>query len=158
LSLWVNAYSLRSIKWAQAEVDTLLSYRFGEERFWRHDPKKVVKDYSSQIKDTWEYTLTNWEEEEVHCGAKMYDEFIVKRNGRPIGRIVDEEKSHEEAKRKEEEEVASKMSVQLHLHILNQPRRRNQQLTRKEGRKKGSKRRRRALLRRRERSKKLRKK
>jgi hypothetical protein len=30
--------------------------------FWRHNPKKVVKDYCSQIKHTWEYTSATLEE------------------------------------------------------------------------------------------------
>jgi hypothetical protein len=29
----------------QAKLDTLLSFRFGGERFRRHDPKEVVKEY-----------------------------------------------------------------------------------------------------------------
>jgi hypothetical protein len=33
LPLWVGSYSFRSIKQAQVEVDMLLSFHFGEERF-----------------------------------------------------------------------------------------------------------------------------
>jgi hypothetical protein len=73
MSLWVNSYSFRSSKQAQLKVDTILSFYFEEKRFWRHDPKKVVKYYCIQIKYTWEYTLATWEEEEVYYGAQTYD-------------------------------------------------------------------------------------
>jgi hypothetical protein len=60
LPLWGHIMVIKSIKQAQAKVDTLLSYCFREEIFWRHNPKKIVKDYCSQIKHTWEYTLATW--------------------------------------------------------------------------------------------------
>jgi hypothetical protein len=75
----VRSYSFGSIKQAQAKVDTLLSFHFGEERFQRHDPKEVVKEYCSKHKHTWEYTSATWEEEEVHCGTQTYEEVISKR-------------------------------------------------------------------------------
>jgi len=56
LPLWVRSYSFESIKKSQSEVDTLISFHFGEERFLRHDPKEVVKEYCSKHKHTWEYT------------------------------------------------------------------------------------------------------
>jgi hypothetical protein len=48
LPLWIGSYSFASLKQAQVEVDTLLSYGFGEEQFRRHDPKKVVKSIASR--------------------------------------------------------------------------------------------------------------
>jgi hypothetical protein len=104
-TLWVGSYSFGSIKQSQEEVDTLLSFHFREERLWRHDPKKVVKEHCSKYKHLWEYTLATWEEEEVHCGAQTYDEVIAKRQGKSLGRIVDEEKSHEEDWKRDEEEA-----------------------------------------------------
>jgi hypothetical protein len=83
LPLWIGSYSFASIKQAEDEVNTLLSYGFGEERFRRHDPKKVVREYCIQNKFTWEYTSTFWEEEENHCGAHSYDEVIARRQGQP---------------------------------------------------------------------------
>jgi hypothetical protein len=47
LPLWIDTYSFANTKKSQDEVDTLLSYHFGEERFRRHDPKKVVKEHFS---------------------------------------------------------------------------------------------------------------
>jgi hypothetical protein len=77
-----------------------------------YDPKKIVKDYCSQIKHAWEYTFSTWEEEEkVHYGAQTYHEVIARWQGKPIRRIVDVEKSREEAQRKQEEEAASKAFV-----------------------------------------------
>jgi hypothetical protein len=57
----------------------LLSYHFGEERFRRHDLKKVVKEHFNKLGVPWEYTSEVWEEEEVHCNARNYDEVIFKR-------------------------------------------------------------------------------
>jgi hypothetical protein len=91
--LWIGAYSFSNTKQAQDEVDTLISYHFGEERFRRHDPKKIVKEHFNKLGVPWEYTSEVWEEEEVHCGARTYDEVITRRQGKPIGRIIDEEKA-----------------------------------------------------------------
>jgi hypothetical protein len=41
-----------SIKQAQVEVDMLFHFHFREERFWRHDPKKVVKEHCNKYKHT----------------------------------------------------------------------------------------------------------
>jgi hypothetical protein len=83
LPLWIGSYCFASLKQAQAEVDTLLSYGFGEECFRRHDPKKVVREHCIQNKYTWKYTSSFWEEEENHCGARTYDEVIARRQGQP---------------------------------------------------------------------------
>jgi hypothetical protein len=47
-------------------------------------------------------------EEEVHYGSKTYDEVISKRRGKPVRRIVDEEKAREEAWKIDEEEAIAK--------------------------------------------------
>jgi hypothetical protein len=83
LPLSIGSYSFASIKQAEDEVNTLLSYGFGEERFRRHDPKKVVREYCIQNKFTWQYTSTFWEEEATHCGAHSYAEVIARRQGQP---------------------------------------------------------------------------
>lgn len=90
-------------------MDTLISYHFGEERFRRHYPKKVVKEHFTKYIIPLEYTSATWEEAKVHYGAKKYNEVISKRQGKPIGRITDEERAHEEAKKKEEEETIVKL-------------------------------------------------
>jgi hypothetical protein len=67
LPLWVRLYSLGYVKQAQADVDTLLSFYFGEERFQRYDLKNVVKEYCTKHKHIWEYTSAKRVEEEIHC-------------------------------------------------------------------------------------------
>jgi hypothetical protein len=47
----------------------------------------------------------------VHYKAQTYDEFIFKIQGKPIGQIVYEAKSHEEAQKKEEEQATAKASI-----------------------------------------------
>jgi len=79
LPIYIGTYSFSKTKQSQEEIDTLLSYHFGEERFKRHDPKKVIKECFNKIGLPWEYTSEIWEEEEVHCDAKNYDEFLFKR-------------------------------------------------------------------------------
>jgi hypothetical protein len=79
LPLWIGTYSFSNTKQAQDEVDTLLSYHFREEIFRRHDLKKVIKEHFNKLGVPWEYTLDTWEEEEVHYGARTYDEVISKR-------------------------------------------------------------------------------
>jgi hypothetical protein len=59
-------------------VETLISFLFGEEWFWRQDPKKVIKEHCSEYKHLWEYTSTTQEEEEVHCCAMTYDELSLR--------------------------------------------------------------------------------
>jgi len=91
LPLWIDSYSFENTKKSQEKVDTFLSYHFREERFKMHDPKKVVKEHFTKLGISWEYTLATREiKEEVHCGSKTYDEFISKREGKPLGRIADE--------------------------------------------------------------------
>ena len=63
-------------KQAQEEVNDLMSYHFGEERFKRHDPKEVVKDHFNKMGLPWEYTTNIWDEEEVHQNACTYDDAI----------------------------------------------------------------------------------
>jgi hypothetical protein len=92
-------------------VDILLLYHFREERFRRHDPKKVIKENFNKIGVPWEYTSEVWEEEEIHCNARNYDEVIFKRQGKPIGRIAYEEREREESRKKEEEEAMEKGSI-----------------------------------------------
>jgi hypothetical protein len=60
-------------------VDVILSYHFIEERFRRYDPKMVVKEHFNKLGVPWEYTSKVWEEEEIHCNARTYDEVIFKR-------------------------------------------------------------------------------
>jgi len=88
----------------------LLSFHFGEDRFRRHNPKGVVKQHLNKLGLPWEYTTDVWEEEEVHLNTRTYDEVLFKRQGRPLGRIVDEDKELEEAIKKEEEEASERMS------------------------------------------------
>jgi hypothetical protein len=83
----------------------MLSYHIKEERVKRHNLKKVVKEHFKNLDMTWEYTLKVWEEEKVDCGARTYDEVIFKRRSKSVGRIFDEEKEKEDAKRKEYEEA-----------------------------------------------------
>jgi hypothetical protein len=79
LPLYIGVYSFSNTKQAQEEVNTLLSYHFGEERFKRHDPKGVVKEHFNKVGLPWEYTTEVWEEEEVHRSARTYDEVTFKR-------------------------------------------------------------------------------
>jgi hypothetical protein len=60
-------------------VDIILSYHFGEERFRRHDSKKVVKEHFNKLGVPWEYASEVWDEEEIHCNARAYDEVNFKR-------------------------------------------------------------------------------
>jgi hypothetical protein len=60
-------------------VKTLLSYRFGEERFRRDDPKGVIKYYCKKICLQWEYITEIWDEEEVHRNTRTYDDIIFNR-------------------------------------------------------------------------------
>jgi hypothetical protein len=66
-------------------VDTLLKYRFIEERFRRNDPKKVVKECCNIYNIPWEYTFST------------YDEVISKIQGKPLGIIEDKERACKEA-------------------------------------------------------------
>jgi hypothetical protein len=93
LPLYVGLYSFSNTKQEQEEVNTLLSFHFGEERFRRHDPKGVIKDHFNKVGFPWEYTTDIWEEEEIHRNVRTYNEVTFKRRGKPIIRIVDEEKS-----------------------------------------------------------------
>jgi hypothetical protein len=43
------------------------------------DPKKVIKEHFNKLGVPWEYTSEVWEEEEIHCNARTYDEVIFKR-------------------------------------------------------------------------------
>jgi hypothetical protein len=47
---------LQNTKKSQEEVNTLLSYHFGEEWFRRHDPKNTMRDHFNKIGLPWEYT------------------------------------------------------------------------------------------------------
>jgi hypothetical protein len=42
------------------EVDILLSYHFGEERFRRHDPMNVVREHFNSVRLPYEYTFEIW--------------------------------------------------------------------------------------------------
>jgi hypothetical protein len=86
----------------------LLSYHFEEERYRRHEPKNTMRERFNKIGLPWEYTIDLWEEEEVHQNAKTYDDVIFNRRGKLRGRITDEEKGREEAKKKLEEEEDEK--------------------------------------------------
>jgi hypothetical protein len=44
LPFWVGSYSFGSIKQVQEEVDMVLSFRFREERFWRHNSIKLSRN------------------------------------------------------------------------------------------------------------------
>jgi hypothetical protein len=81
-------------------VDIVASYHFGEERLEGMTRRRFIKEHFNKLGVPWEYTLEVWEEEEVHCGVRNYDEVIFKIHGKPIRRIFDEEKEREEAKRK----------------------------------------------------------
>jgi len=85
-------------------------YHFGEERFRGDDPKGVLKDYFNKVCLPWEYTTYIWQEEEVHRGARSYDEVAFKRRGKPLGRIADEDKAREEAKKKAKEDAIGRTS------------------------------------------------
>jgi hypothetical protein len=101
----------------RSEYPTLLS--LGEEIFRRHDLKGVVKDYCYKIGLQWEYMIDIWDEEEVHQNARTYDEVIFNRRGQPIGRITDEEKAREEAKRKAiEETIGEVISPFISIHSV----------------------------------------
>jgi hypothetical protein len=97
LPFWVESYSFRGIKQDQVEVDTLLSFFFQEERLQRNDPKQVVKEYCSKHKHNGEYTSTKWEEDDIHCDTRIYEEVIFMWKLKPLGWISNEGKSHEEA-------------------------------------------------------------
>jgi hypothetical protein len=92
LPLYVGIYSFSNTKKAQDEVNTLLSYHFGEERFRRHDLKGVVKDHFNKVGFPWEYTTYVWEEEEVHQMQELTMRSPSRDEASPLGRIVDEEK------------------------------------------------------------------
>jgi hypothetical protein len=92
LPLYIGIYSFSNTKQAEEEVNILLLYHFREERFRRHKPKGVVKGNFNKVGFPWEYTTNVWEEEEVHCSARTYDEVTFKRCGKPLGRIVDKDK------------------------------------------------------------------
>jgi hypothetical protein len=56
IPLYVGNYFFENTKHAQAEVNTLLSYHFEEERYKRHDPKNTVRENFNKIGLPWEYT------------------------------------------------------------------------------------------------------
>jgi hypothetical protein len=111
LSLYIDTYFFSNTKHDQEEVAILLLYHFREERFMMHDPKNFIKEHFNKKGMPWEYTLEVWEEEEIHCDARNYDEVIFKRRGKPIGRISDEEREREESRKKKEEEATEKGSI-----------------------------------------------
>jgi hypothetical protein len=53
---YIDIHFFSKTKKAQEEVNTLISYHFGEEIFRRHDPKGVIIDYCNKIGIQWEYT------------------------------------------------------------------------------------------------------
>jgi hypothetical protein len=55
LPLWVGSYSFKDIKESQEEMDTLNYFTFGEERFHRHDPQKVINTHYHNCKYRWSY-------------------------------------------------------------------------------------------------------
>jgi hypothetical protein len=117
LPLYIGNYFFENTKQAQVEVDILLSYHFGEERFRRHDPKNIVKENFHRMRLPYEYTTEFWEEEEVHQNDKTYDEVIFNRWGQPKGRITDEEAAREETRKdaeRDEAERSSPISVSTH--------------------------------------------
>jgi hypothetical protein len=56
LLLYVVTYSFPKTKKEKEEVNSLMFYHFGEERFKRHDPKEVVKYHFNKMGLPWEYT------------------------------------------------------------------------------------------------------
>jgi hypothetical protein len=115
--LYIDNYFFENTKQAQEEVDTLLSYHFGEERFKRHDPKGIVKEHFNNIRLPYEYTTDLWEEEEVHQNTRTYDEVIFNRRGQPKGRIADEEKAREATRKEaEQEEVGHISPISISSH------------------------------------------
>jgi hypothetical protein len=61
LPLYIGVYSFSNTNKEHEEVNTFLSYHFGEERFRRHDPKEVIKEHFNKVGLPWEYTTKVWE-------------------------------------------------------------------------------------------------
>jgi hypothetical protein len=109
LFLYINNYLFENTKQAQTEVDILLSYHFGEERFRRHDPINIVREHFNSIMRPYEYTTEIWEEE-VHQNDRTYEEVISSRRGHLKGRIADEEATREGAIKEAEQDEAERSS------------------------------------------------
>jgi hypothetical protein len=56
LPLYVGNYLFENTKQVQVEVDMLLSYHFGEERFRRHNPRNIVREHFNNVRLPYEYT------------------------------------------------------------------------------------------------------
>jgi hypothetical protein len=56
------------------------------------------------------------EEEEIQCSEITYNEVTFKKQGIPFGRIIDENRAQEEARKKEKEEVEKEASPLPLLH------------------------------------------
>jgi hypothetical protein len=118
LTLYIDNYFFKNTKQVQEEVDILLSYHFGEERFKRHDPRNIVREHFNSVKHPYEYTTDIWEEDEVHQNAKTYDEVIFNRCGQPKRRIIDEEEVREVARKEaKQEEVGRSSSISISIHL-----------------------------------------
>jgi hypothetical protein len=57
LPLYIGNYLFENTKQAQIEVDILLSYHSGEERFRRHDPKNIYNEHFNSMRLSYEYTI-----------------------------------------------------------------------------------------------------
>jgi hypothetical protein len=55
LSLWVGACSFKDVKVAQAEADTLASFHFGKETFYRYNPLRIISTHCHNCKYRWSY-------------------------------------------------------------------------------------------------------
>jgi hypothetical protein len=104
-------------------VDTFISYHFREERFRRHDPKKVVKEQCKKYGAPWEYTLSIWEEEEIHSKEKTYDEVINLRQGKPLGRSPMKKEHVKRHKIRKKNRLYQRHLLQPHMCIPDQTKR-----------------------------------
>jgi hypothetical protein len=80
LPLYIDTYFFANTKQAQEEVDVLYyCTTSGKRGSGGTTLKKVVKEHFNKLGMPWEYTSEVWEEEEIHCNTRNYDEVVFKR-------------------------------------------------------------------------------
>jgi hypothetical protein len=60
----------------QEEHNILFTFHFGEERFCRHDPLRVINKHYNTCKYRWSYKSKAYEEDEIHIISRTYDKVI----------------------------------------------------------------------------------
>lgn len=116
LPFWLGSYCFKDVKEAQAKVDTLEKFHFGEERFRRHYPLKIVSSHYQVCKYKRTYESETQRDEEIHKRVVNYDEVIFRMRGssQHSGKLQQQEEvkaTREKAEKKRKLEAEAKAAA-----------------------------------------------